>query len=223
MPAPKKWTPDRLERLSALYAVMPLSRAAEVMGVTESAAHAALHDAGIGKPFRAYIEQKPLTLSDEQVAYLAGLIDADGTVTVRRDGLKWKPQVSIANTSLVLMERLTQMVPPPGARVALQRPAQPVNGRPRAAAYSFKIVGLGWLPLFRALERHLVIKREQMTLAIEWTELRLSQPRTEALSPRHHAIVDTIRQLNTTPSLRSIERPSPTFPFTTSAPRAAST
>lgn len=197
MAAKKKWTPDRLAELSELYVRMPLRLAAVTMGVSEGAAHAALHDAGVTKPFSAYIPLKPMPLTAEQLAYFAGMIDADGTVTVRRDGLKWKPQIAITNTSLVLMDWLAATLSGPGARVNLQRPATLVDGRPRQAVYAFKVLGLGWLPFFQALEPYLVIKRDRMALVIEWTELRRAQTRTEPLLPRHLVIVDTIRRLNT--------------------------
>lgn len=219
MCAHKKYTPGQLAELSALYAHSSLKEVASAWGISTGAAHHHLHMTGAKKPFRAYIPMKPVTLSRVELAYVAGLIDGEGTVTVKRVASKWKPLIHISNTSPVLMDWLADRIPPPSARIVLQR----TQTLTRAAAYVFELIGFGWLPLFKALLPYLVIKRDRMALLIEWAEHRLAQNRLEPLTERHLAIVAMIRELNMKPSSRLSVPPSSPSLSTTSRQRVVST
>lgn len=200
-----KYAPEQLTRLSALYEQRPLSEAAAACGMTKGAALFQLQSRGLmRKPFSALVKPKLVTLTERQLFYLAGLVDGEGTVTIRKQPRgaprrpSWKPCVIVSNTDPRLMDWLTETISTPSAYV---------DSRPMpsgSTAYRFWAAGLGYLPLFEALEPALVLKADLMRLVIEWTRLRLSQYKNDPLTERQHEIISLIRARNTKPSRRSV-------------------
>ena len=64
-----------------------------ILGKSEAIIHAKLHDMGANKKFGAYIPLKPMKLTCDQLAYLAGIIDGEGTITIKTHGKKIKPMI----------------------------------------------------------------------------------------------------------------------------------
>lgn len=114
-------------------------------------------------------------LTAHEVGYLAGLIDADGTITFQRRsprkgaGIEYMPlpMVLVVNSNFPLIERVKEMV---GAGCAYltkagpPRPDQrPDNWRP---VHRFQVTGAPAIKLCRAIFPHLIIKRAQAEIII---------------------------------------------------------
>lgn len=219
MARPTKYSPDELVRLSSLISRMSTADAAREMGWTRRAVEGLKERHGLrGRTMGARLEPKNPSLSPTQLAYLAGLIDGEGTVTVKRVAYKWTGVVSIANTSKPLMDWLRAAIPNRGAHIRTQT----MNGMWRPL-YQFVIIGLAWGPLHEALLPYLVVKRPQMELVLEFCRLRLAQHNHDPLTDRHLQIVAAIRALNTRGFSPSPDEASSAFLSSTSKPRPTRT
>lgn len=211
MPRPNTYTQDDLETLSRLYEMMPLREVAKAMGRSYGSVLWRKHEMGLDKPWSQIVQRHPVAASSAQLAYTAGLIDGEGTVSIRKFSGKWKPHIRIANSSVPLMEWLSAVFTTPGIFIERRRP----KASGGLTHYMFHIPGLGHLPLYEALLPYLVIKQPQMECLIEFTQLRLSQNRVELLNDRQLELVQRVRDLNIKPSVRYRAEQSTTFPSTT--------
>lgn len=197
-----KYTPEQLTKLSTLYEQMPLREAADACGMTYAAAFFQLQSRGLTrKRFSQLVALHDPLLTDRQLFYFAGLIDGEGTVTIRRmvrGGGRpptWKPCLIVANTDQRLIDWLMTTFPPPRRFDARATPH-------RSTAYRFWLEGLGYLPLYERLQPELILKGDILSLVIEWTRIRLSQFKTDPLTDRQLEIISMIRARNTKPSRR---------------------
>lgn len=193
----RKFSPEQLAKLSQLYEQMPLREAAELAGMSYGSALYQLRQLGLHKTFAQRYQPNPVTASTERLAYTAGLIDGEGTVSLRKFTGKWKPSIRIANTSWPLMEWLRETFDGPSIFIEHRRIRQS-----RLQCYMFHIQGLGHLPLYEALLPLMVIKRSQMECVIEFTRERLTHSRDTPLSERQLELIATVRDLNIKPSTR---------------------
>jgi hypothetical protein len=195
----RKYTQEQLTILFDAYKRMPLKEAAKVAGMTYRAAMWQVHQSGSGKAFGDISPAKEVALSEVQLAYIAGLIDGEGSIAVRkmRAG-KVKPSVRIASTDTLLMDWLMSTLSGPSIYTTVSRKPKPG----RLALLLYHIEGLTYLPLYEALLPYLVIKRERMELMIEWCEIRLGQTKTDPYTERQQFITQRIRLLNTRMSQR---------------------
>lgn len=211
MVRPAKYSAAQLATLSQLLLRMPDADVAREMGWTAGALRAQKARMGLHRPLSLTVLPRPVTLTPVEVAYLAGLIDGEGTVSVKLVGHRRTAWLSIANTSTELMDWLRATIPGPGAHMRAHR----IRAEGRRQVFSFLIIGLGWLPLFEALEPLLIVKRPQMRLLIEFCRIRLSQHNKAPWTERQRRIVAEIRALNTRWSVRLADAPSSTSPSTT--------
>lgn len=184
--------------MAELYRVMPLTQVAARMGRSYSSVLWAKHRLGLRKSFDQIVSVKPVTLSEPVLAYLAGLIDGEGTVSIRKFSGKWKPHIRIANTSRVLLDWLETTVAGPGIFTEHRR-----IGPSRLPYYMFHIPGIGYVEHYERLLPYMVIKREQMSSIAEFSRIRLGQDRMAPLNERQLWLVSRVRELNIKPSLRS--------------------
>jgi hypothetical protein len=185
---------DELKTLSELYPLMPLREVAERMGRSYSSVLWAKHTLGLRKTFGQIVTEKPVDLSEPTLAYIAGLIDGEGTVSIRKFSGKWKPHIRIANTSESLMAWLSSTVVGPGIFIEHRRIH---DGR--LPFFMFHIPGIGWVALYERLLPYMVIKREQMAALVEFSRLRLGQDRMAPLNERQLWLVSRVRELNIKP------------------------
>ena len=194
-----KFSPEEFRTLRRLYPTMTLDEVAVVMGRTKNSVMWARHSIGLQKPFSQIVQSHPVQPTRMQLAYIAGLIDGEGTVTIRRLSGKWLPMIQIVNTDLPVMDWLYSVMNGPSTMV--QR-THHVNRPDRAMAYTFRMQGLGNLPTYRTLLPLLIIKKERLALMIEFCRIRLTQNRMEPLNERQLEIISAIRNLNIKPSTR---------------------
>ena len=218
-----KYTPDQLSALLEAFKTMSLEDAAAQVGWTRGAAFWQLQSRGLmRKTFGDLIEMKPMHMSEPHLYYFAGLIDGEGTVTIRRVNRgkarnpSMKPSICVSNTDKRMMDWVQSQVP----QSWLDTPRRSSQG---TMCYRVFAEGLGHLPLYRALQPLLVIKGDLMAVVIEWCEIRLSQSRQDPLTMRQLEIVQQIRERNTTPSRRLANGTYGTYLSTTSPPPAGST
>lgn len=209
----RKYTQEQSEALFQLYEQMPLKEAAERLGLTYGQAFWQVQKAGIRKPLSQKIPLHPVTLTSEQLAYIAGLVDGEATVSIRIPPGKRNPipHVRIANSSWPLMEWLRETLKGPSVVIERKNP----RGRVGVTHYVFRWSGLGYLPLYEALLPYLVIKHPQMTCLVEFCKERLPQSKMDELTPRCREMVTTVRSLNIKPSVRYRAELSATSPSTT--------
>lgn len=218
-----KYTPDELRKLQEAFSTMTLEEAAASVGMTRGSAYSALQSRGLmRKLLSASIEMKQMCMTDCELHYLAGLVDGEGTVTLRTinrgrsRNSSVKPSLIVSNTDKRMMDWITQRVP--GAWLDTPRPTP--HG---TISYRCFIEGLGQLPLYRALQPLLVLKGDLLAVVIEWCETRLQQSRQDPLTTRQLEIISQIRERNMTPSRRLANGTYGTYLSTTSRREVAST
>lgn len=190
---------DELKTLSELYPVMPLRQVAATMGRSYSSVLWAKHTLGLRKSFAQMVTTKPVSLTETQLAYIAGLIDGEGTVSIRKFSGKWKPHFRIANTSRTLLDWLEGTVQGPSVFTEHRQ-----VGPQRVPCYMFHVSGIGWVEMFERLLPYMVIKHEQMAALAEFSRIRLGQDRMAELSERQLWLVSRVRALNIKPSQRLV-------------------
>src|SRR3990167_8594971 len=196
----KGFTEEESRMFLITYQSETLRNTAKIMGKTYSQVLWHKYKLGYKKTMRERIKMKKISLSQVELSYLAGLIDADGQVTIRkmsggkiRDS-RWKPMVSITNNSKELMSWLKERIKTPSSYIE-KRKAQPMKNRQEG--YLFHMVGIGYLLFFQSILPFLVIKKKRMELIIKWIEIRMSQGNNEVANlPKQFKIVQQVRLLN---------------------------
>jgi len=190
----RPFTEDESKTLRRLARTHTVAQIAETMGRTYASVQWAKHRMGIHRSFKQINPLHPVTLSKVELAYVAGLIDGEGTVSIRRmAGKKIKPHFRIANTSVTLMDWLSRVLNGPSTYIARSKTSAGVP------MHQYTVQGLSNLPLYEALLPYLVIKRPQMELVIEFSRLRLEQGWTDPLNERQLKLISDIRALNIKP------------------------
>jgi intein/homing endonuclease len=128
--------------------------------------------------YKKYIEPVQLNISDIEYAYLAGIIDTDGSISFSRTGKskhvpKYKVLVEVCNNNEELIEWLKQHIP----RYNLRK----LNNR--IYVLSIYHIGVCWKLLPNIVER-LVLKRKQAQFALKALELKYKFWRSENESYR---------------------------------------
>lgn len=132
------------------------------------------------------------TLTKEELAYLAGIVDGEGTITIvaehyKNKYLSLRPEIIISNTSQPLMDWLTSTINE--TTKADQR---------HHGATSMQIILRGFKisQVLQELLPYLIVKEKQAMLVIEFISERLKQKLREPFSPRCVEIFWEIRRLN---------------------------
>jgi hypothetical protein len=138
----------------------------------------------------------PCTLTETELAYMAGFVDGDGSVTLKKgyERRNKTPVLLFTNTSPTIMNWLEQRLPP----VNLVRYTRTVLNR--APAHWLGVHGLTHRPLYEALLPYLVIKKPQMELLLEWIQLRLSSTKHNLTSARQQLLERMLAFMNLKPS-----------------------
>ena len=193
--------PSSLRLLKRRYAESGAVALGEKMGRSPASVALKAMKMGLHRTLRDRATFRPVTMTPVNLAYLAGLIDGEGTVTLKRTGGTAKknllPIVIVVNTSEEIISWLRGQIATPNALIAFRRYA------PGARLWSFSIRGLNYLPLYKALIPYLTLKRPQMELLVEWTSLRLSQHRDTKPAERALLLSRMIRFMNLRPSVLS--------------------
>jgi hypothetical protein len=143
----------------------------------------------------------PMTrMADTELAYLAGIVDGEGTITIARRQRFFRPAMTVANTSMLLVDWFRE-------RGFTSHRAVNNKGRP------FWRLGWGGYSLGEALKPllpFLVIKRRHAELLIEFCEIRAQQRHRDRATPRMLEIWQEIQSLNLRQSPPCATRSRPT-------------
>ena len=130
--------------------------------------------------------QQLAALSTHEMAYVAGIVDGEGTITVQMRGTYSRPDVTISNTSFLLRDWFTM-------RGFTAHMALNSVGR-----WYWRISWGGYAvdTLLTAMRPYLVIKARHADLLSEFIILRRAQSKREPPTARMLEIAGTFRWLN---------------------------
>ncbi len=136
-----------------------------------------------------------LFMNNTEKAYVAGIIDGEGTITLtrRRKNETPCPHISVANTNLEMLEWLRSKL---GGIICSKKKYQPHHKQ--SYTWTIKLAGK-CLQLLSDIRPYLIIKRQHADLLIN--EYRKVTPRngkyTPEMSLRKLGLISEIRKLNT--------------------------
>lgn len=190
------WTPELVAFVQDACEVMDRQQMADLLGVTYRQveaimSHNRLNPAGLithrDNGRWGNLAQWPPTTW----AYMAGLIDGEGTITVARGVVKGKmylrPVVCVSNTSIALWHWLATL----GMQVTVMRNT---NGK---GYYKATISGFGIEPLLRGMLPHLIIKKALCELLLEFISIRKGMRLRYSPTPRMLRISQEVKDINT--------------------------
>lgn len=160
------------------------------------------HKLRIQRSWGEKLEFHECLLSQEQLAYLAGFIDGDGTVTLAKQNPKKnrKPVVRLCNTSRIFLHWCQTHLDLPSTYLDWTKRGTGFSDPSGNGMFIYNISGISHAPFYRALQPYLVIKRAQMEILLEWIDLRLASTKHDLTSPRQADLELMIRFMNLRPS-----------------------
>lgn len=153
-------------------------------------------------PFTVPEMDNPLAKLDEiALAYFAGLVDGEGTITIIRTGQivadggrSLRPQVEVTNTNPVIVQHVIDTFYKMGAKPYIDTRASKNNWK---AAYKIVAYGLNKSKkVLTCVMPYLLAKKAQAELVLEFIESRNSQPYNCHYTDRDLNIYRQIRTLN---------------------------
>lgn len=165
-----------------------------VMSVRRKAVRSRLPKSFVSRQRLMHTPLPPMT--DIQVGYLAGLMDGEGSISIirpnryDRETFRLQPQAMISGTDPMLAEYLQTTL---DAKVLTRiRPMK--NSRPtwQVGWYGFRCY-----PIVKLVEPHLLIKRDQAQIVIEFLESRINHDTyNQGYTEHEMALYERIRGLN---------------------------
>ncbi len=103
------------------------------------------------------------------IEYIAGLVDGDGSIRIGLNNKKgrnmWESSISVDNTHRGVLERLMEEL---GGTIVTMKKRITIE-RGLRADYRWRLNGKKAVPLLKQLLPHLIVKKEQVELLIEFT------------------------------------------------------
>ena len=148
----------------------------------------------------------------ERLAFLAGLIEGEGTITIQRSNKRKNgkhnilPIVQIANSNAELIEFAVKTLRETGASPYVYWKKQ--SEKTRAPSATIHLGGYNRVGSFlKVITPYLISKRRQAEIVLSMCERRCNQPKNTPYADEDLQAVDLIRQLNTKPGTRLRESP----------------
>lgn len=133
-------------------------------------------------------------LNDLEKGYIAGIIDGEGTISIRKKEAHHQPYLAVVNTDPTLIQYLLNRLNF-NTTVKLEKKTFPKNRKP---VYILCVRGKKILPLLKEIEHLLIVKKQQCRLVIEWIESRLNRERYNAPYTDYEAkLYKEVKRLNT--------------------------
>jgi hypothetical protein len=133
-----------------------------------------------------------LNMSEHEIAYLAGIVDGEGTLTIQArpnrsgKGQTYRPNITISNTSTHLRDWMN-------ARGFYAIEAVNGNGRPY---WRFQQSGFGLKHILLRLQPYLIVKKNHCDLILDFISQREAQSKHEPATDRMREIVEIFGWLN---------------------------
>lgn len=178
----------------ANYQTMPVSEIAAAINMPYTRIHEFLRRRGLyANRFttRRWNIHQTIGMTATEFAYLAGIIDGEGTISVRRNQrstgrVYFQPHITVANTSFRLLQWLRDK--------GFSSHWYVNNGG--HSCYKIYWSGYQMGGLLSSIRPYLVIKAPHADLVLELIEIRGKQRLHEPLPERCFEIVQTLRALN---------------------------
>jgi len=139
-------------------------------------------------------KETEITLSPEMAVYLAGLMDGDGSVTIKKCGhhKTYAPQISFTSKDLWFLEEIRKKIN--GGKIRKQYGKYHEN--PLYHLYFERIRDC--LLLSTELKRYSILKKRRLELMEEFCKIRLTRPVWKRLefSDREVQIYEEMKKLN---------------------------
>lgn len=198
----KTWTEEQSKKLLNSYERVSIKELALLTGHSRGAVAGKMRELGLKKKIGNIVRFKEVNLTERDMAYIAGLVDGEGTVTIRKatgrkGAVEYHPYIRISNTSKELMDWLEQKLNFPNVYIAKQKT------RAGTPMYIFNIRGMSFYKFFRELEPYLIIKRRRMRVMLLWIESRFKASSYEGYSTYQMELIRAIRWLNVKPLRQS--------------------
>lgn len=197
----KKWTEEEVRILLEYYPKGRIDKIIELTGRTEKAI--------IGKALRLGLKRQVPEFPDISkldkidVAYLAGLIDGDGTITLRGEGkgYYYSPEIVISNTDMGIINKVIKILEKTNVKYYVQDVF--TKGWNKKPLKRISIVGIeNVYPLLKALTPYLASKKKKVAkLVMKWCEIRLFKqymrpPIERVYAEEELEIVKEVKRLN---------------------------
>ena len=194
----REWTEEEIQYLIKHYGKMPAKVIGEKLGRTESSIIHKARRLGVksSSRLRNLDQTQPSTLqiSEDMAAYLAGLLDGDGSVTLRRQGHHntYSPEITITSKDRNFLEEIRRRIN--GGKI--RRITDKRRPSPIYHLYFEKIRDC--LTLASKLKKYAILKKRHLELLEEYCKIRLTRPVWERLkfSDREREIYEEIKKLN---------------------------
>ena len=189
------WTETEIEYLTQSYSYETVKGIATTLGKTETEVKAVvcrlLRRADLGRKKWKYKTQQSLHILErakqEEIIYLAGLVDGEGTISLASCRGYYRPFCCITTTDPLLIAWLK--------RFFWQKETHCKNQRNRPYVKAV-LTGYGITPFLNALEPYLVIKKVHCQILRSYIALRLSQKWKEKPSTEMECLRGDLRILN---------------------------
>lgn len=187
----KCWTEDEERFLKENYSILPRNDLEEKLGRDWSAIRSKAKKLGV-KRNEAYVEAinaEPLPLDEGEKGYVAGMIDADGSICfadTKGEGgkRKIKPTVSVStNVSKPFLERLH-------SALGIGNVGKHARGRWHLIVEKYGDIA----SLLKTVKDRLRLKAENAKLVLKWFELRARRP--DEHTEKMIEIVERVKELN---------------------------
>jgi len=195
------WTKEEIEILKANWATSSRPQLLKLLpnkrwtSIRHKAVELGLTKVAYAKYWRTYEKTEPLKLSDTDRGYLAGLIDGEGSITIKKSLGKWyAPWIQITNTNIDVMNWLEETLGTKGIGhiVAKEKPRKPNHKQ----TYNYNIGSVqGVKQVLEQIVDLLKIKKQQALLVLEF--IRLKENKADyGILPEEEEIFNKVRELN---------------------------
>jgi len=189
----KDWSDEEVSFLMDNYATLPAREIAEMLGRSVRAVYQKAWKLGLRKT--AMIQPYTWNPSPEELGYVAGCLDCDGSINfcvrTRKDGRTCiDPRIVFYNTHRPMLERLREIL-----GVGSIKKTIPKNPN-HSVSYTLTVVGSKLYTILKTLEPYLVRKRRQARIVLEFYELRSRKPYNSLYGEEEWKLVEEMRKLN---------------------------